>query len=90
MIAKTDEASKSESISAVEFESLHRYLFSIAYRLLGSASEAEDIVQDAWLRMQGIATDGIQSLRAYLATVVTRQCLDHVRSTLVHGYRNRC
>jgi RNA polymerase sigma-70 factor (ECF subfamily) len=70
-----------DRLSATEFESLRRYLFSIAYRLTGSASEAEDVVQDAWLRMQNTSTSGIQSLKAYLATVVTRQSLDVLRSS---------
>jgi RNA polymerase sigma-70 factor (ECF subfamily) len=67
-------------VDAQEFEDLRRYLFSIAYRLVGSASEAEDIVQDAWLRLEDTAATQIQSLKAYLSTIVTRQSLDHLRS----------
>ena len=63
------------------FDEHRPLLFSIAYRMLGSASDAEDIVQDAWLRYQG-ATN-IRSPRAYAATVVTRLCLDRLKSARV-------
>jgi RNA polymerase sigma-70 factor (ECF subfamily) len=68
------------TLDAEAFESLRRYLFSIAYRMLGSATEAEDIVQDAYLRARDVRQDEVQSLKAYLSTVVTRLCLDHLRS----------
>jgi RNA polymerase sigma-70 factor (ECF subfamily) len=56
--------------------------FGIAYRMLGSVSEAEDAVQEAFLRLHGATADGqrIESPRAYLATVVTRLCIDQLRS----------
>jgi RNA polymerase sigma-70 factor (ECF subfamily) len=60
------------------FDEHRPLLFSIAYRMLGSASDAEDIVQDAWLRYQ--AATNIRSPRAYAATVVTRLCLDRLKS----------
>lgn len=59
------------------FEAERRRLFAVAYRLLGSASEAEDAVQDAWIRFQGRAPD---SPRAWLTAVVTRLCIDRLRS----------
>ena len=46
------------------FESHRPLLFSIAYRMLGSASEAEDVVQDAWLRYAAAALEEVRSLRA--------------------------
>jgi RNA polymerase sigma-70 factor (ECF subfamily) len=55
-------------------------LFSIAYRMLGSASEAEDVVQDAWLRARQDEDADVRSPRAYLTTIVTRLCIDHLRS----------
>jgi RNA polymerase sigma-70 factor (ECF subfamily) len=55
-------------------------LFSIAYRMLGSVSEAEDVVQDAWVRACGDEHADIRSPRAYLTTIVTRLCIDHLRS----------
>jgi RNA polymerase sigma-70 factor (ECF subfamily) len=57
------------------FESHRGRLFGIAYRMLGSASEAEDIVQDAWLRWQGTDTESVRDPAAFLATVVTRLAL---------------
>ena len=62
------------------FAELRPLLFSIAYRMLGSATEAEDIVQDAYLRARDVRQDEVQSLKAYLSTIVTRLCLDHLRS----------
>jgi RNA polymerase sigma-70 factor (ECF subfamily) len=61
---------------AVEvFESQRGRLFGIAYRMLGSASEAEDIVQDAWLRWQGTDRDSVRDAAAFLSTIVTRLSL---------------
>jgi RNA polymerase sigma-70 factor (ECF subfamily) len=56
--------------------------FAVAYRMLGSVSEAEDIVQEAFLRLHHTLQDGerIESPRAYLSTVVTRLCINHLRS----------
>jgi RNA polymerase sigma-70 factor (ECF subfamily) len=48
--------------------------------MLGSASEAEDVVQDAWLRARQDEHADVRSARAYLTTIVTRLCLDHLRS----------
>ena len=64
------------------FEELRPVGFGVAYRMLGSVSEAEDIVQEAFLRLHQRLADGerIESPRAYLATVVTRLCIDHLRS----------
>jgi RNA polymerase sigma-70 factor (ECF subfamily) len=62
------------------FEEYRPLLFSIAYRMLGSAMEAEDIVQDAYLRYQATPPERIQSPKAFLSTIVTRLCLDHLKS----------
>ncbi len=62
------------------FEAHRPLLFSIAYRMLGSGSEAEDVVQDAWLRARQDEHADIRSPRAYLTTIVTRLCIDHLRS----------
>ncbi|MEZ4669699.1 MAG: RNA polymerase sigma-70 factor [Anaerolineae bacterium] len=62
------------------FETYRGYLFSIAYRMLGSAMEAEDIVQEAFLRYQQAATTTIKSPKAYLSTITTRLCLDQLKS----------
>jgi RNA polymerase sigma-70 factor (ECF subfamily) len=65
---------------ASTFEAHRPLLFSIAYRMLGSASEAEDVVQDAWIRARQDEHATIRSARAYLTTIVTRLCIDHLRS----------
>jgi RNA polymerase sigma-70 factor (ECF subfamily) len=62
------------------FEVYRPLLFSIAYRMLGSASEADDVLQDAWLRARQDEDADVRSPRAYLTTIVTRLCLDHLRS----------
>jgi RNA polymerase sigma-70 factor, ECF subfamily len=65
---------------APTFEAYRPLLFSIAYRMLGSATEAEDVVQDAWVRARQDEHADIRSPRAYLTTIVTRLCIDHLRS----------
>ena len=62
---------------AEEFEAQRPQLFGLAYRLLGSASEAEDAVQDAYLRLHTVDRTAIRSLPAWLAKVVTNLCLNH-------------
>src|SRR5262245_15283076 len=62
------------------FETHRPLLFSIAYRMLGSASEAEDVVQDAWVRARQDSVSDVRSPRAYLTTIVTRLCIDRLRS----------
>jgi len=68
---------------ARDFEQHRGLLFSIAYRMLGSASDAEDIVQEAFLRWEHAADADVQSPRAWLSTVVTRLAIDHLRSARV-------
>jgi len=70
------------SIDVDAFEELRPKAFAIAYRMLGSVSEAEDVVQEAFLRLHGAVRSGerIESPRAYLATVVTRLGIDQLRS----------
>jgi RNA polymerase sigma-70 factor (ECF subfamily) len=65
------------------FQAQHAYLFAIAYRMLGSRAEAEDVLQDAWLRFSGANVDvgAIDSDRAFLATIVSRLCLDRMTSS---------
>jgi len=67
-------------VSEREFEAHRRLLFSIAYRMLGSVAEAEDMVQEAFLRWQGAPQAEVASPKAYLSTVVTRLCIDQLRS----------
>src|SRR5262245_54132278 len=55
-------------------------MFSIAYRMLGSASEAEDVLQDAWIRYRGADASTIRSPKAFATTIVTRLCLDRLKA----------
>lgn len=61
------------------FETERRHLFGVAYRMLGSASEAEDVLQEAWVRWSERAEDPT-SARAFLTTIVVRLCLDQLKS----------
>jgi RNA polymerase sigma-70 factor (ECF subfamily) len=62
------------------FEEDRARLHAVAYRMLGSPSEAEDAVQEAWLRLNSIDKNTVQNLRGWLTTVVSRVCLDMLRS----------
>ena len=76
------DAGTPETGDAEQFEALRPLLFSLAYRMVGSVSEAEDIVQEAFLREQRALAQGaeIESSKAYLSAVVTRLAIDHLRS----------
>ncbi|WP_336086391.1 RNA polymerase sigma factor SigJ [Nocardia sp. SSK8] len=65
------------------FESHRAHLLSVAYRLTGSAGDAEDAVQESWLRMAGVHQSEIDDLRAWLTSEVARICLDHLRAAVV-------
>jgi RNA polymerase sigma-70 factor (ECF subfamily) len=62
------------------FDRLRPRLFSIAYRMLGVRADAEDVVQDAWLRWNATDRDALQSAEAWLVTVVTRVAIDRLRA----------
>jgi len=65
---------------AEQFEENRAHLRSVAYRMLGSVSEVDDAVQEAWLRLSRAETAGIDNLGGWLTTVVARVCLDMLRS----------
>ena len=65
---------------AERFESHRSHLRSVAYRMLGSLTEADDAVQEAWLRLSRAETSGVANLGGWLTTVVGRVCLDMLRS----------
>jgi len=62
------------------FQANRPALFGVAYRMLGSATDAEDVLQDAWLRFSSTRAADIRSAKAYLTTIVTRLCLDRLKS----------
>ena len=62
------------------FEQHRSHLRSVAYRMLGSLNEADDAVQEAWLRLSRADTGDVRDMRAWLTTVVSRVCLDMLRS----------
>jgi RNA polymerase sigma factor (sigma-70 family) len=63
-----------------QFEENRGHLRGVAYRMMGSLSEADDAVQECWLRLNRSDTDKVENLRAWLTTVVARICLDMLRS----------
>src|SRR5246127_3628111 len=63
-----------------EFERQRAHLQAVAYRMLGSTSEAEDAVQEAWLRLDRSDTEAVANLGGWLTTVVSRVCLDMLRA----------
>jgi RNA polymerase sigma-70 factor (ECF subfamily) len=67
-----------DTIDTDRFEEFRPLMFSIAYRMLGSITEAEDIVQEAYLRYQAASPERIVSHKAFLSTVVTRLCLNQL------------
>lgn len=68
------------AVSDDAFEAHRRLLFGIAYRMVGSAVEAEDLVQETYLRMRSAGETSVANTRAYLVTILTRLCLDHLKS----------
>lgn len=69
-------------LSTLEFQRLRPRLFGIAYRMLGIRADAEDIVQEAWLRWQGGGSAQARTPEAWLVTVVTRLAIDRLRGVL--------
>ncbi|MBV9646441.1 MAG: sigma-70 family RNA polymerase sigma factor, partial [Candidatus Eremiobacteraeota bacterium] len=66
-----------------QFAQHRRLLFSIAYRMLGSVADAEDILQEAFIRWQGASRDDIRSPKAFLTSVTTRLCINQLQSARV-------
>src|SRR5215204_1364726 len=65
---------------AQRFEEHRSHLRAVAYRMLGSISEADDAVQEPWLRLSRSETSGVENLGGWLTTIVGRVCLDMLRS----------
>ena len=72
-----------DALEIHSYQALRPYLFAVAYRMTGSGSDAEDLVQDTWLRYLDAGSPPVESLRAYLTTVVSRLALDHLKSARV-------
>ena len=66
--------------NAEQFERQRPHLGAVAYRMLGSLTEADDAVQEAWLRLNRYDRDSIDNLRAWLTTAVGRVCIDMLRA----------
>lgn len=69
-----------QKILGDRFEANRQHLYRVAYRMLGSSGEAEDAVQEAWLRLSRAGADDVGNLTGWLTTVVARVCLDMLRS----------
>src|SRR5215471_5157254 len=69
-----------DRLLAREFESARPHLRAVAYRMLGSVAEADDAVQESWLRLSRADAGAVVDLRAWLTTVVGRICLDMLRA----------
>jgi RNA polymerase sigma-70 factor (ECF subfamily) len=76
---EAEQAAQAEHEAEV-FEAQRRYLGAVAYRLLGTVDDAQDVLQEAWLRWREVDHAAIESPRAYLTTVVTRLCYDQLGS----------
>jgi RNA polymerase sigma-70 factor (ECF subfamily) len=78
--AKKEPTVQTQEKLAEEFEDHRTHLRGVAYRMLGSMAEADDAVQEAWLRLARADTSDVTNMRGWLTTVVSRLCLDHLRS----------
>ncbi len=73
-----------QDLLAQQFEANRPHLRAVAYRMLGSLAEAEDAVQEAWIRLSRSDTSEVENLRAWLTTVVSRICLNLLRTRRTH------
>src|SRR4051812_11661762 len=71
------------SIRLATFDQYRSLLFSVAYRMLGSVADAEDMLQETFIRWQQAAHDDIRSPRAFLVTIISRLCITHLQSARV-------
>jgi len=80
MSEREDERSSEHDWLAARFEASRPTLRALAFRMLGSGSEADDAVQEGWLRLSRADTSGVENLEGWLTTVVARVCLDVLRA----------
>ena len=78
-----------KDLLAEQFEAHRSHLRAVAYRMLGSVSEAEDAVQEGWIRFSRTDTSDVNNLGGWLTTVVSRVCLDALRSRRARSARSR-
>ncbi|PJT51748.1 RNA polymerase subunit sigma-24, partial [Streptomyces albidoflavus] len=78
---ETEHGGRTGADAATEAFVAHRnLLFTVAYELLGSAADAEDVLQETWLRWSGVDLAGVRDRRAYLVRITTRQALTRLRT----------
>jgi RNA polymerase sigma-70 factor, ECF subfamily len=77
----------SDPIALATFDQHRALLFSIAYRMLGSVADAEDMLQEAFIRWQLASNEEVRSAKAFLVTVITRLCVNHLQSARVRRER---
>lgn len=82
-LAESNRSGEGRAAHAERFEQARPLLFSLAYRMLGSVVDAEDAVQEAYLRWDRSAPERPDASRAYLCSIVTRLCIDHLKSARV-------
>jgi RNA polymerase sigma factor (sigma-70 family) len=80
MAASECDKTQDQDWLAQKFEQRRRHLRAVAYRMLGSLTEADDAVQEVWLRLNRSDRNGIENLDGWLTTVIGRVCLDVLRS----------
>jgi len=71
------------SIRLATFDQYRSLLFSIAYRMIGSVADAEDMLQETFIRWQQSGEENIESPRAFLVTIISRLCINHLQSARV-------
>jgi RNA polymerase sigma-70 factor (ECF subfamily) len=79
-MSETSQMTGGQSADAAAFEDCRGLLFSVAYRMLGTVADAEDIVQDTWLRWSGTDRSQVEDSKAYLVRIVTNTAIDRLRS----------
>ncbi|WNG91147.1 sigma factor [Mycobacterium sp. ITM-2016-00318] len=84
-MAADDISSADLTQATAEFVAVRGRLFGIAYRMLGSRTEAEDIVQEVWLRWQRYDRSSVIEPAAFLATTTTRLCINALQSARAHA-----
>src|SRR3984957_19254372 len=77
---KAETGSAQDAIRLATFDQYRGLLFSIAYRMLGTVADAEDMLQETFIRWHQSADEDIRSPRAFLVTIISRLCMNHLQS----------